>query len=175
MKMTKQIRSKRTRTYVDADVQGGLLRKISWQWMMLVSVTCMMMAIWVWLFEHPDATAAELMSLTFGRCLPFLAASASLVPVFLLDTVRLSNRFAGPTLRFRAALSDAARGRSVQPLTFRHDDFWQEMADDLNGLLHRPEQRSPLACSQAQGLLAESASMPAPHRVDPQMLEATVP
>jgi len=175
MNMTKQSHSKRTRTYVDSDVQGGLLRKISWQWLMLVSVTCMMMAIWVWLFEHPDATASELITLTFGRCFPFLLASLALVPVFLLDTVKLSNRFAGPTLRFRAVLSDAARGRPVQPMTFRQDDFWQEMADDLNSLLQRPGQLNPSTCPPDHCHMEGSSVSLKSRRVDPQLLEATLP
>jgi hypothetical protein len=49
----------------------------------------------------------------------------------------LSNRFVGPMYRLRGAIRDVARGKDIQPLKFRNDDFWQDVAGDFNDLLER--------------------------------------
>lgn len=66
-----------------------------------------------------------------------LAASVSLsllilLPTFVLDSFRLSNRFAGPIGRVRRALRDLAAGKPFTPVGTRKGDFWPEIADELN-------------------------------------------
>jgi hypothetical protein len=46
--------------------------------------------------------------------------------------IRLSNRFVGPARRLGDSLRTLAEGGEVQPVHFRDEDFWQEMARDLN-------------------------------------------
>jgi len=138
--MPTKIRSSRTRSYVDPSVQGALLRKLSVHWFVLIAVNCGVFGTWTWLFERVDASASDAMSTAFSTCLPFLVTSAALLPVFLFDTLKLTSRFAGPALRLRAALSDASQGLPVRPLQFRHDDFWQEMADSFNVLIERQDE-----------------------------------
>lgn len=132
--------SRRTRTFVDPEVQGGLLRKITLHWIVLLIVNAMMLLVWTRLFEQPEASWRQTMNDCLQRFLPLLVISVAVVPAFLWDTLKLTHRFAGPALRFRAALSDAAEGREVAPMNFRHSDFWQEMADDFNLLLQRQEE-----------------------------------
>jgi hypothetical protein len=131
--------SRRTRTFVDPEVQGGLLRKITLHWVVLLTVNAMMLVVWTRLFEQPEIGWQDTMTACFQRFLPFFVISIAIAPAFLWDTLKLTHRFAGPALRFRAALSDAAQGRPVAPMNFRHSDFWQEMADDFNILLERQE------------------------------------
>lgn len=145
--MATKIRSSRTRSYVDSSVQGSLLRKLSFHWLLLIAVNCGVFGAWIWLFERTDASASEAVSTAFSKCLPFLVTSAALLPVFLYDTLKLTSRFAGPALRFRAALSDASQGLPVRPMHFRHDDFWQEMAENFNSLMER---QNELACVAEQ-------------------------
>jgi len=135
--MPTKIRSSRTRSYIDPGVQGALLRQLSFHWIVLIAVNCAVFGAWSWLFERADASAGDAMSTAFSNCLPFLITSAALLPVFLLDTLKLTSRFAGPALRLRAALSDAAHGLPVRPIQFRQDDFWQEMAESFNVLMER--------------------------------------
>lgn len=135
--MPTKIRSSRTRSYVDPGVQGALLRKLSFHWFVLIAVNCGVFGVWSWLFERADASAGDAMSTAFSKCLPFLVTSAALLPAFLFDTLKLTSRFAGPALRLRAALSDASQGLPVRPMQFRHDDFWQEMAESFNVLMDR--------------------------------------
>jgi len=54
-------------------------------------------------------------------------------PVFVLDTIRFSNRFVGPVTRLRRNLRDLKSGQ-VETLKFRGHDFWNEMANEYNEL-----------------------------------------
>ena len=66
-----------------------------------------------------------------------LVASLLLLPIVLIDIVRLSNRFAGPLVRLRRSMRALARGEKVQPIHFRGSDFWQEFADEFNAIAAR--------------------------------------
>ena len=55
-----------------------------------------------------------------------------LLPVFLRDTLKLSNRFAGPMYRLRIALQSLAAKQSASPIKFRAGDFWQEATTDFS-------------------------------------------
>ena len=68
---------------------------------------------------------------------PGLIASFILLPMVVVDIIRLSNRFAGPLVRLRRAMRALARGEHVQPIYFREGDFWQEFANEFNGILAR--------------------------------------
>lgn len=126
---------RRARSFVDPEVQGGLLRKIAFHWTLLFVVNSIALIVWVRMFEQPEATWGE----TFGACvrrfLPFFVVTALLIPAFVWDTLKLTNRFAGPILRLRSALAAAANGQAVEPLHFRNDDFWQEIANDFNDVV----------------------------------------
>jgi len=158
--MPTKIRSSRTRSYVDPSVQGALLRKLSFHWFVLIAVNCGLFGAWSWLFERADASASDALSTAFSKCLPFVVTSAALLPAFLFDTLKLTNRFAGPALRLRAALSDASQGLPVRPLQFRHDDFWQEMADSFNVLIDR--QNELVRVAQQSELVSVAKGEPEP-------------
>jgi hypothetical protein len=58
-------------------------------------------------------------------------------PIFAYDSLKLSNRFAGPMVSFRNALKKLSRGEPVKPLSFRKGDFWRELAADFNRVADR--------------------------------------
>ena len=68
---------------------------------------------------------------------PALIASFILLPMVILDIVRLSNRFAGPLVRLRRGMRALAQGEEVRPIHFREGDFWQEFADEFNAIAAR--------------------------------------
>ena len=53
-------------------------------------------------------------------------------PVFIYDSVKLSNRFVGPMISFRAALNKLANGEDPGEIRFRQNDFWKELTNDFN-------------------------------------------
>jgi hypothetical protein len=130
--MVKSNTPRRSRSLVDPEVQGSVLKKITVHWFVLFLCNSLALVMWVRLFEQPDAEWAETLRECFYRYLPFLIVTIALVPAFVWDTLKLTNRFAGPILRLRQALADVAEGRAVTPLHFRQNDFWREIAENFN-------------------------------------------
>ncbi len=128
---------RRRKSLVDPEVQGGVLRKIATHWVLFFICNTIALMIWIRLFEQPDADWGQTLGDTLRRFLPFFIITMALIPAFVWDTLKLTNRFAGPILRLRAALSDASDGRAVAPLHFRTNDFWQEIATNFNAVMER--------------------------------------
>lgn len=135
--MSNTTTTRRTKALVDPEVQGSVLRKIAIHWVLFFICNAIALMIWIRLYEQPDANWGQ----TFGDCmrrfLPFFIITMALIPAFVWDTLKLTNRFAGPILRFRAALADAKAGRAVAPLHFRNNDFWQEIAENFNAVVQK--------------------------------------
>ena len=68
-----------------------------------------------------------------------IVVATLLIPVFLRDTLRLSNRFAGPMFRLRQAIECLSAGKENRPLKFRKKDFWQPVADKFNLVINEVE------------------------------------
>ncbi len=134
---------KRTKTLVDPEVQGSVLRKITIHWILFFICNAIALMIWIRLFEQPDADWGQTFGDTLRRFLPFFVITAALIPAFVWDTLKLTNRFAGPIMRLRSALRDAGAGHQVKPLHFRGSDFWQEIAQNFNKLLDRGHLSQP--------------------------------
>ena len=75
--------------------------------------------------------------LWFRYCAGLRMLLWALLPILALDFLQFTNRFAGPVLRLRAAMRQVARGEAAPPLSFRDDDFWQELAADFNRIAGR--------------------------------------
>jgi sensor histidine kinase YesM len=131
--------TRRTSILIDREVQGSLLQKIVLHWGLLFLANAVALLIWLSLFESPDGSWQDIFQLAIQRYLPVVIVSLAILPAFLWDTVRLTNRFAGPIRRLRVALSDAAHGRAVAPLNFRSNDYWREIANDFNKLTELSE------------------------------------
>lgn len=131
--------NQRRRALVDSEVQGGVLRKIALHWVIFFVCNGLAMMIWIRLFERPDADWGATFHETLLRFFPFFVITMALIPAFVWDTLKLTNRFAGPIHRLRSALADARAGRAVSPLHFRSDDFWQEIATDFNAVIGRQD------------------------------------
>ena len=68
---------------------------------------------------------------------PFLLVLVFMLPVFIVDTIKLSHRFAGPIYRLRQTIRSMARGGAYTPVKFRDFDFWQGLAEDFNQMIER--------------------------------------
>jgi len=126
----------RKRLFVDPKVQGALAVRVVLYWVVcLITITLMLLC---WRIVTGPArlfyTHFDDMWFHYG---PALVASLMLLPLVVVDIVRLSNRFAGPMLRLRRSMRALARGENVEPLEFRDADFWHEFAAEFNGVLAR--------------------------------------
>ncbi len=150
-----QLTTKRRKALVDPEVQGGVLRKIAFHWFVFFVCNALALTIWIRLFEQPDVSWGQTFGDTVRRFMPFFIITLALIPAFVWDTLKLTNRFAGPILRLRGALADASEGRAVEPLHFRTNDFWREIAKNFNTLMERSN--VPIAPSDESGNESTSA------------------
>ncbi len=123
---------RRKRWLIDFEVQYSLLRKIAGHWVLFLLANAIAMFFWIRLFDNPLGSWNESFSKFLTNYFPMIVVSIALLPVFLLDTMKLSNRFSGPILRVRQAIAMAATGKKIEPIQFRNGDFWQSLASDFN-------------------------------------------
>ncbi|SRR6056297_1131675 len=126
---------KRSKILIDPQVQWSLALRILLHWGMLVICLLMinsMIALLMMAGHRPLSGA-------FGDVLrdqvPLMVVLVVLIPVFIRDTLKMSNRFAGPMYRLRTGLAALHRGEDTQAIRLRERDFWQPIADDFNGVL----------------------------------------
>jgi len=123
----------RTRFFVDKPVQGALLLKVTIHWLAFALTLGLVLAA-VQFFADPLASGADRWTTFLRRNGLTFIILALLFPMFLWDTIRLSNRFAGPVLRLRRMMNELATGTDPGPLRFRDGDFWIELGDHFNSI-----------------------------------------
>jgi len=100
---------------------------------MIANVIAIM--LWTKFIETPTDPWALTLTMTWQRVVPFLLVSFALAPVFIWDAMKLSNRFVGPIVRVRKALSEISAGNAPRAIVFRRGDFWKSLAVDFNRAL----------------------------------------
>lgn len=126
----------RKRIYVDAQVQGALLRRVIIHWVAFaVSLAVILSA--VQFFQDPLASLEDHLALFPRRHGLTFIILLLLLPAFLWDTARLSHRFTGPILRLRRTMKKLAAGEDPGELRFRDNDFWRELGEHFNGIRSR--------------------------------------
>jgi hypothetical protein len=138
-----QMKRMRKRLFVEPKVQGALVARVLLYWFVCLITVALMILCW-------NVVRTPRMFYTFFddmwfRYAPALLASFALLPMVIIDIVRLSNRFAGPLLRLRRSMRALARGEHVEPLHFRDGDFWQEFAEEFNAVVARLEREGRAA------------------------------
>ena len=140
---------RRTKHFIDSNVQGALARRILLHWLAFLGVAFLVSFILQVLTNpfQPLATHARDLWWTHG---PFLLVTVFLLPVFVVDSIKLSHRFAGPIFALRRAIREVAAGSTPRKIKFRRRDFWQDLAGDYNAMLARlgaleDEQQTPAA------------------------------
>lgn len=126
----------RKKTYVDPKVQGALVRRLMIHWFAFVFVAAAV-AFCLQILSNPLQPLGEHLQQLWWTHGPFLVVMVFLLPVFVLDTIKLSHRFAGPIYRLRHVIRSIAEGNPPPRLKFRDFDFWQGMAQDFNLMVDR--------------------------------------
>lgn len=133
-------KSQRSRILVDPQVQWSIAGRVLGHWILflicLVSISAMVQIMGS-AGQQPFAEAWRAAAIAQ---VPILGVMLMLLPVFLRDTLKMSNRFAGPMYRLRTALRAMANHKSVNSINFRSGDFWQEAAADFNTVLAQIEE-----------------------------------
>jgi hypothetical protein len=127
---------RRRRLWVDAKLQGSLLSRATLYWVHCLLSVALFAFLWTMLVQRP-ATSADLIQSFSKQFGPALVGSLALLPLVLLDCLRVSNRLAGPMMRLRREMKALANGEDARPIQLRRDDFWAEVADDWNRIVTR--------------------------------------
>ena len=122
---------------VEKQVQGPLGWRIAAHWFIFlglsVSVTCSLQMLSN--FE-PVSLWSRLEDAMFSQAGSVLVL-LTLLPWFVHDSLKLSNRFAGPMVRLQKSIVQLTNQDETPPVVFRSGDFWQEIATDFNELRMR--------------------------------------
>ena len=133
----------RKRLFIDPKVQGALVLRVLLYWAVCLITVTLMLLCWS-ILRTPRIFYTHLDDMWFHYG-PAFIASFILLPMVVLDIIRVSNRFAGPLVRLRRSMRALARGEHVEPIRFRDGDFWQEFADEFNAVAARVQGERPEA------------------------------
>jgi hypothetical protein len=129
---------RRSKKFIDSSVQGSLARRIIFHWLLFLLVASLAAFVLQALSNPFRPLSAHVRDIWWTHG-PFLLVLFFLLPVFVVDSIKLSHRFAGPIYSLRRAIRDIAQGKPARKLKFRRHDFWQDVADDYNAMLLRLE------------------------------------
>jgi len=127
-------RPRRSKKFIDANVQGSLARRIIFHWLLFLMVAALASFILQVLSNPFRPLAAHFRDIWWTHG-PFLLVLLFLLPVFVVDSIKLSHRFAGPIYNLRRAMRDIVQGQSPRKLKFRRHDFWHDVAEEYNAML----------------------------------------
>jgi hypothetical protein len=137
-------RVNRRRFYVDSKVQSVLIGRVILYWILSTLLLGIITVCWMVITDPLKMSYLEHIDMWFFVG-PICVVSVMVLPLIVIDVIRISNRFVGPILRLRRSMRDLAQGKNVDPITFRRDDFWRDFADDFNAvrahLLHITEEK----------------------------------
>ena len=123
--------NKRWHLFIDRPVQSALLARVVLYWAVSLLTQVLMVVFFAVISSSPDDFYLRAQQLWSHLQLAIIA-SALILPLILLDVLRLSHRWVGPIFRVRSALRSLSRGERVPPIRLRQGDFWQELAGDFN-------------------------------------------
>jgi len=126
----------RKKTFVDPKVQGALVRRLVLHWCAFIAAAALL-AFVLQVLSNPFRSIREHAQQVWWTHGPFLLVLVFLLPVFIVDTIKLSHRFAGPIYRLRQTVRTLAQGGKFTPMKFRELDFWHGLADDFNLMVDR--------------------------------------
>ena len=151
--------SRRRQMLCDREVQGALMLRVVMYWLFCLLTITLMLVCWS-VVSGPPRRFAPLVADLYVRYAPALAASLLVLPIVMIDVLRLSNRFVGPIKRLRDGMTALAEGDEVSTMKFRDRDYWTTLADLFNTIAskRRPSLRKhPALCAEPIGPLAASS------------------
>ncbi len=123
--------------YIDGSVQGSLVRRIMLHWLSFLAIASFSFILLQALLGNPDLPLTDRIAKTVSEFALLGVLMLAILPAFVLDTIRFSNRFVGPIARLRRAFRELNEFGHCEPIKFRGNDFWQEVADEFNSIAAR--------------------------------------
>ena len=131
---------KRRKIFVDADVQSELLRQLVYHWLMFLTTLLWILVIVEFVKSGFTARIGECMSNVMHDNVVMLMSLLVLAPMAIYQMVKVSHRFVGPMVKFRRSIARLGAGEQVEPVCFRKNDFWKDIAANFNLVVGRIEE-----------------------------------
>ena len=119
--------SRRNQLLTDEFVQGELLFRAITYWFFCLLVVSLLVVGWS-MVSGPPRPFFVIIQDSLVHVGPAVLGSIVLLPLVLMDVLRVSSRFVGPIQRVRNVLRKAAAGEPTPTVALRKDDFWQDLA-----------------------------------------------
>ena len=152
---------KRKQNYVNASIQGGLVRRILFHWLVFFVTTAVLMLTLKTLLGDPELTLGERFQQQIGEFVLYGFIFVAIFPAFMLDSIRFSNRFVGPITRLRKHLRELASNGSTEDIQFRDNDFWQEVAQEFNTVNQLVQRNTSTEDSNSESATDSESESPA--------------
>ncbi len=137
-------KSLRRHLFVDPKVQGTFVVRAILYWVAFLITAALLLLCWRILTGPARMFYTHFNDMWFFYG-PAIVASMLLLPLVVIDIVRVSNRLVGPMVRLRRSMRELARGEHVEPITFREGDFWQQFAEEFNSVVARVQSETDTA------------------------------
>ena len=143
--------NRRKKKFVDRQVQGRLLAGIASHWLLYFMLILFAIPMWHMLTvsgfvkPFPAVLLDSWQSMT-----PVFLFLAAVLPIFIWESVKFSNRFVGPIYRLRQTIRSINAGEEFRPIKFREDDFWQDVANDFNAMMERFAEQKTAKAEEAE-------------------------
>lgn len=132
--MSRRSRSIRNSFFRDEPRHRDLVVRCSLHWLVFSAATVVIAGLLAYCMD-PFQSAEGLLNTAIRSSAPTFLALAALLPVFVYDYVKLSNRIFGPVRRIRGLVKTLAEGGDVDRINLRKGDSHTELATDMNTLL----------------------------------------
>lgn len=134
--MPARLNSRKTKV-VNVQVQWTLAARVMLHFFVFVCVGAALGLINQFL-SNPLASATDHLAAFWRQSKPLLLALLCLVPIFVRDTLKLTNRIAGPIYNLHRTCEQLAAGDpNVRPLQFRNGDMWADLPEKFNGMVEK--------------------------------------
>ena len=130
----------RRQIMIDQPVQGLLTARVAIYWALGMGAT--LFSGWVWQFWYPAGSEKSLFP---TELLPAVIGSLVVLPLAIVDMIRVSNRFVGPVHSLRNQLKCLSLGDSLEPLELRKGDFWNDLVCQFNEVVRVRIERQELS------------------------------
>ncbi len=126
-------RCRRRKIYTDEAVQGELMFRAIVYWFFCLMVVSMLVLAWSFL-TGPPRPFPLLVRQSLVASAPAIFGSVILLPLVLIDVLKVSNRFVGPVQQVKDVIGQLAKGEPARRVYLRDNDFWQELANATNAV-----------------------------------------
>lgn len=127
----------RSKVFIDKTVQGAIVKRIILHWAVFFLLSGLSVFTIEYFLGRSQLSFAELIGVVTTKYAFFFLIMLAILPSFIYDTMKISNRFAGPILRLRTSLKLLADNGHAAEIKFREKDFWSELSADFNRVVQR--------------------------------------